>query len=133
MGSRWRVSVLSRIPSPPDLMTPPPFQVRTDHIVRIHRQLSDARLLRPTRDLCGGVQEAPRRDARALHGWRDAGRPGVGTGPASLAVVRAARARGPLRVAHRERVLRAHRDARGRDMRGQVGRADAEPAAGVDG
>ena len=118
---------------PPSVLRHQSVQVRAHDIVCLHSHLSDARLLRPACDFRGGVQEASRCDARALHGGRNAGNPRVRAGLAALAVIRAARARRPLRVAHRERVLRAHREARSGDVHGQVGRADAEPAAGVDG
>lgn len=80
-------------------------QVRSHHLVRLHRQFPHASILRPTGYLSRRIQKAPRRDARVLHRGRDAQYPCVRSGLQTVAVLRDPRACGPIRVAHRERML----------------------------
>lgn len=62
-------------------------QIRPHHLVRLHRQLPNASLLRPARDLCGRLQEAPRRNARPLHRGRHARHSHVRPGHQVVAVL----------------------------------------------
>lgn len=67
MGSGWRVSTPAHKSCLPFVRRPQPVQARPHHLVCLHRQLPNASLLRPTRDLCRRVQEAPRCNTRLLH------------------------------------------------------------------
>jgi len=67
MGSGWRVSTPTHTSCTPSVRRPQPVQARPHHLVCLHRQLSNTSLLRPTRDLCGWVQEASRCNTRPLH------------------------------------------------------------------
>jgi len=66
---------------------PQPIQTRPYHLVRVHRQLPDASLLRSACDVRGRVQEAAWRDARVLHGGPDAGHALVREGFEAVAVI----------------------------------------------
>ena len=89
VGSRRRVSGLGfpLVGAPHSIRRRQPVQVRPHHLLRLHRQLPDARLLRPARDLRGRVQEAPRRDPRALHARCRARCPRVRAGRQTVAGV----------------------------------------------